>query len=253
MSLSAMEEQLMQLLSADDATPIGRIAEQLYVSESTARRYVAALAKKGWVIRTHGGCLLCHGAADRNTPMYIRFSSEQDCKRKMAELAATLIPPAATVFLDSSSTAFHLAPYLGKERGTVAITSGLKTAISLIEHNVRTICLGGEIRADNLSASSTAAVQSVADFNADVFFFSCDALSDEGRMTDDSYEECLLRRAFMKHAEKKVLMVDPSKRGKRCPYTLGDLRDVDYCITVVDGEAVFLDRATFFDRMREEA
>ncbi len=229
MSTAFKEEKLLELLTPEASTPIAEIAGRLYVSESTARRYVNELAKKGRVIRTHGGCMLS-AAPDGNTPMYIRFSAGQADKKIIAEAAAEMIPDHATVFLDSSSTAFHMLPFLREKKGLTVVTSGLKTALALAEMNIRTMCIGGFIDPHNLSANSGFALEAVRQINADLFFFSCDALSDDGELTDNSYEESLLRREFMKYSAKKVLLIDGSKLHKKCRYNLGTLREIDRVI-----------------------
>lgn len=240
MSLDRMEQRLMELLSPNTATTIGQIAKSLYVSETTARRYVRQLAERGLVIRTHGGCMPSSVALGSNTPMYVRFSSGQEDKQRIAEHAARLIEDGSVIFLDSSSTAFHLVPLLRPEQGLTVITSGLKTAMALAERNIKVVCTGGGVNPANLSMHTAFAIQAVEQFNADLFFFSGDALSDAGEVTDNSYEECLLRRAFIRRADVSVLMLDPTKRGKRCRYNLCALADMDHCLTVDGGEVVDL-------------
>ena len=231
MSIELKEENLLSLLSPNVATPIRVIAKKLYVSEPTARRYVNALAKKGSVIRTHGGCMPNAVAFDRNTPMYIRFASENAIKKKIAERAAEFIPADATIFLDSSSTVFQILPFLRFKQNLIVVTSSIKTAMALSEMGIKTMCLGGFINNANLSMNSAFAMESVRQINADIFFFSCDALSKEGELTDNSYEECLLRKEFIKHSKKSVLLLDSTKLGKKCKYNLGTIKDVDCCIS----------------------
>lgn len=240
MSMEENEQKLLSLLSPNASTSIRQIAQSLYVSEPTARRYVNALAERGLVIRTHGGCMPSSMTLDSNTPMPIRFSMGQEEKRQIAGRAAEMIEPSSIVFLDSSSTVFQMAEFLKPTQNLTVVTSGLKTAVALTEMNVKTVLLGGMIHAQNLSANSAYAIQAIEQFHADLFFFSCDALSDEGEMSDNSYEECLLRRAFMKNAKRRILLMDSSKRGKTCHYRLGTLDDVDYCISTEDGEPVII-------------
>ena len=240
MSVDKIEQKLISLLSPGTPTSVKQLAQRLYVSESTARRYLNALAQKGLVIRTHGGCLPSSALLDQNTPMYIRFSSGHEEKDRIAQKAASLIPPLATVFLDSSSTAFHMIPYLSSKQDITVITSGLKTAAALSERNIKTVVLGGPVNPSNLSTNSALAMQLIGQYNADFFFFSCDGLSTEGELTDNSFDECLLRREFMKHAKVKALLIDSAKRGERFKYNLCLLDQIDFCITVENGEAVLL-------------
>ena len=240
MSLNAMEQKLLALLTPNASTPIARIAKSLYVSEATARRYVNTLAERGVVIRTHGGCMPSGTLLDANTPMYIRFANGQRDKQCIARRAAEMIPQGATVFLDSSSTAFRIVPYLRPDQGLTLITSGLKTATALAEMNLRVMCLGGTVHTANQSMNSAFAVEAIGQFHADLFFFSCDALSDIGEITDNSYEESLLRKAFMRRAQKKILLLDAAKRGRRCKYHLCMLEEIDACITNEGEEAILL-------------
>lgn len=240
MSIDKIEQRLLSLLSPDTATSVKFLAQSLYVSESTARRYINVLSERGLVIRTHGGCMPSGAALDRNTPMYIRFSSEQEDKRKIAERAANLIPQASTVILDSSSTAFHMIPFLRAKQDITVITSGLKTAAALCEYNIKTVILGGPVNLSNMSSNSALAIDLVSNYNADFLFFSCDGLSNDGWISDNSFEECLVRRAFMKRASKRILLIDPSKKGKKYKYNLCSIEEIDYCITAENGDAVVL-------------
>ena len=52
MSVELNEQKLLSLLSPNRATSIKTLAQRLYVSEPTARRYVNSLAAEGRVIRT---------------------------------------------------------------------------------------------------------------------------------------------------------------------------------------------------------
>jgi len=231
MSTEIREEKILELLSPNASTSIKDIAKKLYVSEPTARRYVNELARRGLVIRTHGGCMPSAAAFDGNTPMHLRFSSGSEEKRELAERAAALVPDHATLFLDSSSTAFFTVPYLAEKKGLTVITSGVKTALALAEHGIKTMCIGGFIDPHNLSSNSAYAIEGVRRVNADFFFFSCDALSDDGELSDNSFEESLLRREFMARSRVRVLMLDSSKLGKKCRYTLGTLADVEHFIS----------------------
>jgi DeoR/GlpR family transcriptional regulator of sugar metabolism len=241
MSVELNEQKLLSLLSPNRATSIKTLAQRLYVSEPTARRYVNSLAAEGRVIRTHGGCMPSAASLDLNDPLSVRLAAEQEEKQLIAQRAAELVSPSDTVFLDSSTTAYHLLPYLSRVQGLTVVTSGIKTAAAAAELNLRTVCLGGIIHSPNLSSNSALAAEMIARFNADLFFFSCDALSEDGRLTDQSLEECHLRQVFMKHANRSVLLLGSSKRGKLCRYNLCHLRDLHAAFTVQNGEAVLLE------------
>lgn len=234
MSLSEQEKNLMDLLADNTVVAISTIAKKLFVSESTARRYLTALAEKGLVIRTHGGVILNNMSEHKNMPLYLRLSSMKENKKQIAASAAELIRNGDVIFLDSSSTSFHMLPYLETFRDLLVITNSLKTAITLTEMKIQTIALGGRITSANFSCNSYETLEAVKNINADFFFFSCDALSDSGMLTDNSQAESVLRAQIMKFAKTNVLLIDHSKLHKTCWYNLCSFRDLDYCFCNVE-------------------
>lgn len=218
------------LISSNTVVPVKTIAKNLYLSEPTARRYIASLSKQGLIVRTHGGALANYNnMTNKSIPFYLRTSTNPKEKNEIAKKAAGLIKNGSTIFLDASSTAFHLLPYLNKFRDIIVCTNGLKTAISLAELNIKTICLGGYVNFSNLACNSQETFSMIENFNADLFFFSCDALDENGVISDKSSESSYLRSCFLKYAKKNVLLVDSSKLNKKCWHTLCNLSDIDYC------------------------
>ncbi len=229
MSLNEREQSVLDLLSSNTVVSVGTIAKKLFVSEPTARRYLSALAEKGLVIRTHGGVIINNLSENRNMPLYLRLSAMTEDKKLIASSAAKLIRDGNVIFLDASSTAFHMLPYLEGFRDLLVVTNSLKTAITLTEMGIRTISLGGRVAPVNFACNSYETLETIKNINADFFFFSCDALSEDGQLTDNSQEESILRSRFMKFSRNNVLLIDSSKLNKKCWYNLCSLSDLDYC------------------------
>ena len=78
------------------------------------------------------------------------------------------------------------------------------------------------------------AVSTVEKYNADIAFFSCRGLSLDGRATDFSVEENILRQKMMKQAKVKVLLCAEKKIGKAYIHNLCRLQDIDYIVSYVD-------------------
>ncbi len=235
------EDQLLAMLKPFETTSIHRIAGALYISEATARRCVKAMAARGLVIRTHGGCLPI-AAADPNPPLAHRLASGKTEKRRLAEAAAAMVGPGEVIFLDSSSTVCHMAEFLAGKPGLAVVTSGLECAQALAKAGVRTMCLGGFIDTPKLSANSAEAIRAIGQINADWFFFSCDALSDAGELSDNSHEECILRQEFMRCAARRVLLADHTKLGRKCRFNLAHRDQLDAVIRTDENGAVTVDR-----------
>lgn len=235
MSIGLKEKEILSLLSPNTSVSIKTIAKKLYISEPTARRYLAKLSDEGYVIRTHGGCMLNYVKTEKDIPLYVRLASNNEGKQQIAKKAATLIEASKTIFLDASSTVFQLIPYLKDINNLTVITNGLKTAMALTEMNVKTFCTGGFISQYNMAMSSMSAIDAIKMMNADMFFFSCESLAENGTLVDNSYEETFIRRAIMKQSAVNVLLIDNSKifKNGKFKYNLATLREIDYCISNV--------------------
>lgn len=231
MSINEKDQEFLDLLAKTNTVmSVKDIAKELFISEPTARRRLSSLSQKGLIIRTHGGAMINYTANyNKNIPLYFRLTSMSGEKNTIAKKAASLIKDGSVIFLDGSSTVFHMLPFLKEYKRLLVCTNSLKTAISLAEMGINTISLGGDVNLSNLSCNGLDTINMIKKFNADILFFSCDALSDSGILTDNSKESSQIRNQFMKNAAKKVLLLDSTKMHNRCWYTLCSLSHVDYC------------------------
>lgn len=230
MQIDEKEKEMLDILtSANSIMPVKDIAKKLFISEPTARRRLSALAEKNLVVRTHGGAIINYNMTqNKSIPLYLRISSTSEGKNAIAQKAVKLIKDGNVIFLDASSSAFHLLPYLKNFHDLLICTNSLKTAITLAEMDIKTVCLGGDVNTSNLACNSSETLETLSRFNADILFFSCDAMSEDGLLTDNSKEASYVRTKLMKNAAVKVLLIDNTKLNKRCWHTLGSVKDVDY-------------------------
>ena len=67
--------------------------------------------------------------------------------------------------------------------------------------------------------------------NADILFFSCHGLTENGQLTDRASEEVNLRKVMFSACQKKILLCDSSKFGKTYFYNMGHVSEVDGIIS----------------------
>ncbi len=225
-----IEERQRRILEELEKTPevtVALLAKTLYVSEPTVRRDLTELEKKGLITKKYGGAILNEGAADREIPFLLRENERSLVKTEIGKKAAGYVRDGMVIMLDGSTSAYHLVPYLAKYKDLIVITSGAKTAVALAEANIRTFCTGGQMRIHSYSYVGDLAAEFVKNINADVLFFSCHGLSDEGMMTDRAVEEADLRKAMFSVCKKKILLCDSSKFGKTYFYNMGSVDQID--------------------------
>ena len=73
-------------------------------------------------------------------------------KQRIGKYAADLIKDGETIFLDASTSAWHLARYIKGKRGITVITNAEKIVneLSMCDH-IHVVCVGGELTPRNMS------------------------------------------------------------------------------------------------------
>ncbi len=230
MLMISRQQELLEILKKERTASVASLAKRLYASEPTVRRDLVTLEEQGYLKRVHGGAVLA-GAPDREIPYEVRASEQGDAKVIMARRAAKYIRKGDVVFLDGSSSAAHMVEVLAEVEDVLVVTSGARTALQLAERGVRVISTGGQMITRSLCLVGSHAEACIRGMHADVVFFSCRGLSEEGEMTDPSIEEINLRKLMLERARKRILLCDSSKFGKQYVYSLGTRDMLDAVIS----------------------
>ena len=112
---SERQEQILSYLKEKKTVSVKKLTELFYISEATARRDLLALEKAGQCRRVFGGAFLS-GGADTQVPLFVREREDEAEKNKLAAMAAAYLRDGMVLFLDGSSTVWHLLPYLKEKK-----------------------------------------------------------------------------------------------------------------------------------------
>ena len=230
MPFSDREEKILDILRRQGSAGADEMARELYISRPTLRRDLIKLEQKGALTRTHGGAKLTTRPADDTIPASLRMDEDSRAKNMIAAEAAKLVRDGDTVMLDGSTSALYLAAALREKHDVVVITSGARTALILGGVGINTICTGGQLIGSSESFIGGDALRTISCYNADVVFFSCRGLDDEGNLTDNSVGEDLVRLEMMKRSRKSVLLLDSGKIGRRCLHNLRHVSEIDHVV-----------------------
>ena len=230
MSYYEREQQIINILLKRQSIGNNELAKELFISTPTLRRDLDKMERKGLIVRTHGACSLNKKLADEKIPLYFREQEHNSAKIKMGKMAVNYIKNGDIIMMDSSTSAYNIVPFLKGFSDVIVITNGAKTSHTLGTMSIKNISTGGHMITESLSYVGPEAMYAVQRYNADVFFFSCRGVSDDGWLTDTSVEENELRREMMKRAKKKVFLCDSSKFGQGCFNNLCHISDIDEII-----------------------
>ncbi len=207
--LTTREEQIIALLKRYPQASNKLLMDQLFLSRSTLRRSLIELEAKGLILRYHGGIILKErNRHEDSADQRIRTNRQE--KIAIAAAASTLLRDEMVLFLDSSSTVSYLAPHLARYRLTI-ITNNVDLAKDL--RNVPELdvyLVPGRLRPRSTSTIGVFALNFVRQFRADLCFFSCKAVREDGFYEGD-IEQGKVKEVMLEGAKDVWLLCDNSK------------------------------------------
>lgn len=201
------------------------------VSQMTIRRDLDYFEKRGEAIKVRGGARSAKFITEQSDNPYAqRMNVNIRAKIAIAKIAADMLEPGRSVFIDSGSTIQQMIPFIPNEHFTFTTTSP-QTALELCRIGKPCVNLvGGRLDRDYQAVSGPQAMHFLQDVNVDIAFLCPSGLSQESGFTGGNYGECDLKRAVCEKARKVIMLMDSSKVDKSLPYTFCALSDVDVLI-----------------------
>ncbi|PSL02836.1 DeoR family transcriptional regulator [Haloactinopolyspora alba] len=210
------------------------LAELFGVSLMTIHRDLDELERQG-VVRKFRGGVSAQPSSVFESNVAFRLRTAKSEKESIARHARSMIEPGMAVMLDDSTTTLEVAHLLPDLSPLTVITNFLEVIKSVSRMpGVRLISLGGEYYPTHDSFLGVPCIEAIESLRADILFTSTSAVS----TTDAFHQEqeiVLVKRAMMRCARRKVLLVDHTKLGGSALHQLAPLTDFDD--VVVDGGA----------------
>jgi DeoR/GlpR family transcriptional regulator of sugar metabolism len=236
----ARREKLALLLQQHRYLPIQELCCRLGVSEATARRDLAALAREKKITRTYGGAL--REFNDRFPSFRERQGEGTRAKKKIAQAALALCEPGLTYFFDSGTTVFAIAEAFRDHPVTPAtiVTSNLPVGETLASiTDVQVFQVAGQLLHLQSTLLGETAQRSLEFWSFDVAFLSAEGMNAEGLWNSQAaiveQQKVVLRRSA-----RSVFCLDGSKVNRQPPFLLVPWPAVDLLLTEVP-----------FDRLRK--
>jgi len=225
----ARRTAIVERLRSTGSVTVAELEEQFGVSSMTARRDLDGLERRGLARRTHGGAVLPAFTAHEDS-FASRLEVAADAKQALARAAAGEVQEGESLFLDSSTSAYHVASAL-LERGVSAtvITNSLPVMELVGSHPsaaIELVGVGGMLRRLTRSFVGPFAVHTVLGHIADRLYFSVKGVTPDGALTDPDSLEAEVKRAMVAHSEQPVLLLDETKLATHGRSVIGRLADV---------------------------
>lgn len=227
--LSKRHSEILKILDSEGTVTISALAEAMDVSLETIRRDVRPLVDGGAVLRMHGAISLSSQAGE--APFRRRMRENATAKQAIANAAAATVRHGDSLMMDTGTTTSFLARALTDHKRLTVITNSTDVARTLASGEGNRIFLaGGQIIGDSGAVLGAQAVRFVAGFSATHAFISAGAV-DGDEVMDFEETEVEFARALLARAERRVLITDATKFGRRGLVTVCRFDELDAVIT----------------------
>lgn len=228
------EKIILETILKRKKVTVKELSTILFISEPSVRRDLASLEKQNLIKRIHGGAIIEETAVSKNKiPFLIREYEQSSAKLIIAQKAVEYIKDNDVVFLDASTSAFRLIPFLASKTNLTVVTNGVRALTSLAEYGINTISTGGRLVNSCLALVGEEAYRTIESINANVVFFSCRGLSSDGFLTDIAPEENFIRQKMIKNSAKAYLLCAQEKIGKKYYHNLCHKDDIDGIVSEI--------------------
>lgn len=207
------QKAIATYINDNDFCRVTELCKLTKSSESTIRRDLIDLEKRGAIVRVHGGARSMQDYS-RDVEQGVRFNLNVDKKREIAEYAVKQhVVSGEHIFLDAGTTIYEMVPFLKKVKNIHVVTNGVDTALACIEAHIPTRLVGGEAKFETHAIVGSTTLQELEVMNFSTAFIGANGLTEEGKFTTPDPGEAAIKQAGVKQAKKVFVLMDDSKIG----------------------------------------
>lgn len=226
------QKEIVDLLRAEGRVTVTGLAHRLGVSVVTVRNDLGALERKQVLRRLRGGAIAVRPARFERA-LHPLDGAFEDEKRRIGELAASLVRDGETVIIDAGSTTLALARALPTTLQDVAVvTPAIDVALALERHmGIKVVMTGGSYAKPQRCLIQPFATLLLRQINADVAFVACSGVDASKGFTTQSLEEAEVKHAIVAAASRVVVLADHGKIGHVATARILGLDDAELLVT----------------------
>jgi DeoR/GlpR family transcriptional regulator of sugar metabolism len=212
------------------AVRVSTLSDLLGVSEVTVRRDLEDLEHRGMLERTHGGAISIQRMGAE--PAYLdAMARNPDAKRAIGEIAAALVEPGDTIFLNGGTTTLQVFRHLDIA-GVRVVTNHVGIALEAADRDLEMILVGGEYRTPSHSCVGAFACETVRRVFATKAFLGVEGVSLRSGLTTPVADEAEIARLMIEQTNGVVTVVaDHTKLGTVADFAVAPLDAIARLVT----------------------
>ncbi|MCA2002330.1 MAG: DeoR/GlpR family DNA-binding transcription regulator [Chloroflexi bacterium] len=224
-------ERILEYLAIHQIARSADLCKALEISEATVRRDLEWLEKKGVLERTHGGAVLNQRMAFEQEYQQ-RAQKNPEAKKKIGELAASLIEEGDVIFVNSGTTATQVLQHIRSDPRITVYTNNVNAALELGDPGFRYCLIGGEFQPRSYSLAGRFAIENLNQVYANKVFLGVDGISvKHGCTVPTDVEAEVVRRMIERTKGQVIVMADHSKWGVVSNFEVASIEEVDKFIS----------------------
>ncbi|OCT14669.1 DeoR family transcriptional regulator [Paenibacillus pectinilyticus] len=225
--LNQRQQQILDRMAIDGEVKIIELKELFEVTEMTLRRDMEKLEQWGHIKRTFGGAILV-GA---DIALHERNGVLIEEKMKIGKLAAQLIQPGESIFLDGGSTTLQVAKYIQPGHTITVVTNALNIATELQGKQIPTIVIGGMLMGQTSTMVGPVAAETIAKMAFNRVFLGTTGVTIKYGFSNSNMHEAEIKRLAIQQGAEINIVMDATKGGKQDLFSFASLDAVNRIIT----------------------
>lgn len=219
------KKNILSLVNESGSISIQKLMVALQASESTVRRDLTELDRKGLLIKVHGGAMASSQAITEEYFVAEREVLNREKKILIARYAASLITEEDVVFLDAGTTTGFMIDYLTCTN-VVFITNAIAHARKLCNKGFQVYMPGGVVKTRTEALIGAQTCQYLMKCHFTKGFFGSNGVTAVDGLTTPDMQEATVKEMAIQHTRARYALCDSSKFGRISSVTFADFSAV---------------------------
>jgi DeoR family fructose operon transcriptional repressor len=224
-------EKIQEYLAVHQIARTADLCRLLDASEATVRRDLEWLEQKGVLERTHGGAIL-NQRVILEQEYQQRAQHHPEEKKRIGEVAASLIEEGDIVFINSGTTTTQVLQRIRREADISVFTNNVSAVMELGEPGFHYHLIGGEFQPRSNSIAGRFAIENLKQVYANKAIIGVDGISIKHGCTVPTNPEAEVVRQMIERTKGPVIIVaDHSKWGVVSNFQIATIDEIDTLVT----------------------
>ncbi|GAB1471136.1 DeoR/GlpR family DNA-binding transcription regulator [Chloroflexota bacterium] len=234
-------EKIQEYLAIHQIARTADLCDLLETSEATVRRDLEWMEQKGILERTHGGAILSQRMIlEQEYQQRVQHHPEE--KRKIGELAATLIEDGDIVFINSGTTSTQVLQHIRRDARITVFTNNVSAVMELGDPGFHYHMIGGEFQPRSNSLAGRFALDNLNLVYANKVILGVDGISLKHGCTVPTLPESEVVRKMIERTKGQIIIAaDYSKWGVVSNFQISTINEVDKLVTDANFKASAVD------------